>query len=93
MEGYIWNKEIECMSAEALRGLQGERLVDCVRRMATNVPYYAAKMKKAGLEPGDIRGMDDLPGLPFTDKYDFADNYPYGTFAVPMDQIVRLHAS
>ena len=93
MEGYIWNEKIECMAPETMRALQGERLVDCVRRMYDAVPYYAAKMKKAGIEPGDIHGMDDLARLPFTDKYDFADNYPYGTFAVPMDRIVRLHAS
>ncbi len=76
-----------------MRALQGQRLVDCVARMYAAVPYYAAKMRAAGIEPGDIRGMDDLPHLPFTDKYDFADNYPYGTFAAPLEEIVRLHAS
>ena len=93
MEGYIWNKGIECMAPEAMKTLQGERLVGCVQRMYDSVPYYAAKMEKAGLVPGDIHGMDDLARLPFTDKYDFTDNYPYGTFAAPMDSIVRLHAS
>ena len=93
MEGYIWNEKIECMSPDEMRTLQSTRLVDCVNRMAASVPYYAAKMKAAGVEPGDIKGMDDLHKLPFTDKYDFANNYPFGTFAVPLDQIVRLHAS
>ncbi len=93
MQGYIWNEQIECMPQEEMRVLQGKHLVDCVARMYAAVPYYATKMRAIGMEPGDIGGMDDLPHLPFTDKYDFADNYPYGTFAVPLNQIVRLHAS
>ncbi len=88
-----WNPEIECMPVEKLHALQGERLVAAVERVYANVPFYAARMKAAGLLPGDIRGIDDLPKLPFTLKSDLRDHYPFGTFAVPMSQVVRLHAS
>lgn len=90
---YIWNPEAECMAPEARRNLQSERLVSCVAYMYENVPYYRAKMKAKGITPGDIKGMDDLYKLPFTDKYDFRDNYPFGTLAVPREEIKRFHAS
>lgn len=93
MDYYIWNEAVETMPYEKMKQLQGERLLDCVSRMYSTVPYYTAKMKKLGLEPGDIRSIDDLHLLPFTDKEDMRDNYPYGTFAVPMDNIVRIHSS
>ena len=93
MEGYIWNKAMETMPVEAMRRLQGERLASCVQRMYGTVPYYTERMKAAGVEPGDIRSLDDLTRLPFTDKEDMRENYPYGTFAVPIEQIVRVHAS
>jgi phenylacetate-CoA ligase len=92
-KGYIWNREVETMPCDALRQLQSERLVDCVRRIYGNVPFYTDKMQALGLTPDDIRSMDDLPKLPLTDKQDLRDNYPFGTFAVPMSQIVRVHAS
>ena len=87
-----WQKE-EVMKLEERRILQGQRLVDVVQRTYNNVPFYTNKMKEIGLEPGDIRGMDDLHKLPFTTKQDLRDNYPYGLFAVPMEEVVRLHAS
>ena len=93
MRGYIWNEKMETMPIEEMRKLQGERLVACVRRMYGTVPYYTKRMKEAGVEPGDIRSLDDLIKLPFTDKEDMRENYPYGTFAVPLEQIVRIHAS
>jgi phenylacetate-CoA ligase len=93
MKGYIWNEAMETMAPEQMQALQGRRLVDCVRRMYGTVPYYTARMQAAGIEPGDIRGLDDLHRLPFTDKEDMRENYPYGTFAVPLDDIVRVHAS
>ena len=93
MNGYIWNTPMETMSEEQMRELQGDRLVACVRRMYGHVPYYTERMKAAGVTPDDIRSLDDLAKLPFTDKDDMRDNYPYGTFAVPEDQIVRIHAS
>ncbi|MDD2579055.1 MAG: phenylacetate--CoA ligase, partial [Eubacteriales bacterium] len=93
MSGYIWNQAMETMDYDQLRALQGRRLVECVSRIDGTVPYYTKKMRAAGLEPGDIRGIDDLSRLPFTDKEDMRENYPYGTFAVPMSEIVRVHAS
>jgi phenylacetate-CoA ligase len=93
MGGYIWNPEIETLPLEKLRQLQSERLADCVRRIYGQVPFYTEKMQAAGLKPEDIRSIDDLHRLPFTDKHDLRDNYPYGTFAVPLSQIVRVHAS
>jgi len=90
---YIWNPEAECMDPEEMRAVQGERLVKCVNYMYGRVPYYTERMKQAGIEPGDIRGMDDIDKLPFTDKFDFRDNYPFGMLAVPREEIVRVHAS
>ena len=93
MVGYIWDKEHETMPIEQLRQLQGERLVDCVSRVYGQVPFYTALMDKAGVRPEDIRSLDDIVKLPFTDKEDMREQYPYGTFAVPMSEIVRIHAS
>ncbi len=90
---YIWDPKAECMDPEELKRVQGERLVKCVNYMYGRVPYYTEKMKAAGIEPGDIHGMDDLDKLPFTDKFDFRDNYPFGMFAVPREEIARIHSS
>lgn len=73
--------------------LQGARLVKLVDRVYHNVEFYRKKMQAIGLEPGDIRGLDDLVKLPFTTKDDLRDTYPFGMFAVPNSQIVRIHAS
>lgn len=89
----IWNETIECMSRENMRKLQSERLVDLVNRVYHNVPYYRKKMQDIGLTPSDIISIDDLHKLPFTTKQDLRDNYPFGLFAVPMSEIVRIHAS
>ena len=88
-----WNPEIETMDVEALKKLQGERLKATVERVYKNVPYYAEKMRRAGVTPDDINGVEDLKKLPFTYKDDLRNTYPYGMFAVPMDQVVRIHAS
>lgn len=93
MNGYIWNKQMETQSYENLRELQGQRLVDCVRRIYGTVPFYTEKMQAIGLTPDDITSIDDLKKLPLTDKQDLRDNYPFGTFAVPMSKIIRVHAS
>lgn len=90
---YIWNEAAETMPYEQIRELQGQRLVQCVQRMYGKVSYYTEKMKAAGIEPGDIKSIADLTRLPFTDKDDMRENYPYGTFAVPLDEIVRIHSS
>lgn len=89
----IWNERVETMGAEEKRALQSERLRDCVRRVYENVEPYRKKMQAIGLEPGDIRNIDDLAKLPFTTKDDLRDNYPYGLTAVPMDSVTEIHAS
>ena len=89
----IWNESRECMDREELRKLQSARLVKTVDRVYHNVPFYRKKMQELGLEPGDIRGVEDLEKLPFTTKDDLRDNYPFGLFAVPQSEIVRIHAS
>jgi phenylacetate-CoA ligase len=81
------------MSVEERRELQSERLVKLVERVYNNVAPYRKKMDAIGLKPEDIRSIDDLGKLPFTLKQDLRDNYPYGLFAVPMKEIVRIHAS
>ncbi len=93
MMAYYWNEQMETMDLEQLRQLQGERLKATVKRVYENVPYYAEKMRQAGITPDDIRGVEDLKKLPFTYKTDLRDNYPFGTFAVPLNQVVRVHAS
>ena len=89
----IWNEKIECIDRSGMDAIQSERLIDTVKRVYHNVPAYRRKMQEAGLVPSDIRGIEDLPKLPFTTKADLRDNYPYGLFCVPMSEIVRLHAS
>ena len=85
----IWNEEKECMSRDQMADLQGKQLVKLVRYMYRNVGYYRKKMKKLGLEPGDIRGIEDLSKLPFTTSEDLQDAYPNGMFAVPVSKLVR----
>ncbi|NTV91720.1 MAG: phenylacetate--CoA ligase [Chlorobiaceae bacterium] len=89
----IWNKRYECMEREELRKLQGERLREMVQRVYDKVPFYRNKLQDTGIEPGDIRSIEDLNKLPFTTKQDLRDNYPFGLFTVPQHDIVRLHAS
>lgn len=88
-----WNKEIETMPREALRELQLERLQATVKRVYEAVPFYQKAFKEKGLEPGDIKSLDDLKHLPFTNKQDLRDNYPFGLFSAPMSDIVRFHGS
>ena len=89
----FWNEKIECMSREELKKLQSERLVDTVKRMYEHTPYYRKKMDDSGVKPEDIKSVDDLHLLPFTYKTDLRDNYPFGTFALPLEQVTRIHAS
>jgi len=89
----IWNSPVECMPREDLKRLQDARLREVVERVYYNVPWYREKMQKAGLSPEDIRGTDDLHRLPFTTKEDLRETYPFGMFAVPMSEILRVHAS
>ena len=89
----IWNEYIECMDRERLLKLQGERLSAMIERLYYNVPFYRDKFQKSGIEPGDIKNVDQLKNMPFTTKQDLRDNYPFGLFAVPASEIVRVHAS
>lgn len=89
----IYQKEIECMERSELEKLQSERLVWQVKRMYENVELFRQRMDEKGLTPDDIHGIEDLHKLPFSYKQDLRDCYPYGLFAVPMNEIVRVHAS
>ena len=88
-----WNKEIECAPRSEIEALQSYRLSRTIRRVYENVAPYRKKMDEAGVKPEDIKSIADLQKLPFTVKQDLRDNYPYGMFASPMKDIVRIHAS
>ena len=81
------------MSRDQMTALQSARLVKLVDYMYHNVEFYRKKMQAVGLMPGDIKSIEDIVKLPFTTKDDLRDNYPFGLFAVPNSQIVRIHAS
>ncbi len=81
------------MDRDRIRQVQGERLRETVERVYYNVPYFRNRMQEAGIGPENIHSIDDLSALPFTTKQDLRDNYPFGLFAVPMSEIVRIHAS
>ena len=89
----IWNETIECMNREEMRRLQSIRLRRVVEHAYHNSPFYRKKMQEMGITPEDIHSIDDIVKLPFTVKQDLRDNYPFGLMAVPMSEIVRLHAS
>lgn len=89
----IWNQHIECADREQLHELQSKRLVETVKRVYENVPAYRKKLQEKGIEPGDIKSIDQLKYLPFTTKTDLRDNYPFGLFAVPQSEVLRIHAS
>ena len=92
-EKIIWNKKIECMNQGDMRKLQGERLKKLVNRVYNHVPFYRKRMNEVGVKPADINTIEDIVKLPFTYKTDLRDNYPFNLFAVPLQQIVRVHAS
>lgn len=89
----IFNEEFETLPRPALEALQVKRLQDVAKRVYERVPFYKKKFDEAGVKPGDIKSLDDLKKLPFTVKQDLRDNYPFGLFTVPMDDVVRIHAS
>lgn len=84
----IYNPLYECMAREELQSVQLRRLKDVVSRVYNHVPAYRAKCAKTGVTPLDIRTLDDLRHFPFTVKSDFRENYPYGLFSVPMEEVV-----
>jgi phenylacetate-CoA ligase len=89
----IWNKEFETLSRESLEKVQLERLQSVVERVYGAVPYYRQKMDDAGVKPSDINTLSDINKLPYTTKEDLRLNYPFGLFTVPMEEVVRVHAS
>jgi phenylacetate-CoA ligase len=88
-----WNESAECATINEMEALQSFRLSQTIRRVYEKVPYYRDKMKEAGITPEDVKSIADLHKLPFMYKQDLRDTYPYGLFAVPMDEVVRVHAS
>src|SRR5580658_6327704 len=84
---------IETASKDALQALQLERLKATLQQAYAHVPHYKKKLDAAGIHPGDLKELADLAKFPFTTKEDLRQNYPFGTFAVPMADIVRIHAS
>ncbi|HSM73106.1 MAG TPA: phenylacetate--CoA ligase [Desulfobacterales bacterium] len=89
----IFDIEYETMPREALEAIQLRRLQATLARAYAAVPFYRQQFDQAGLKPGDIQSLKDLRKIPFTTKQDLRDNYPFGMFAVPMDNVVRIHAS
>ena len=85
--------EIECASREEIRRIQSERLVKQVQNVWDNVPMYRKKMEEKGLTPEDIKSVDDLPKLPFIEKDDLRDQYPYGLLARPLSECVRIQST
>jgi phenylacetate-CoA ligase len=89
----FFEQELECMNRDSLELMQLERLHALLGRVIETVPMYRERFGAAGIKPDDIHSLADLEILGFTTKEDIRNNYPYGLFAVPMKQIVRLHAS
>ncbi len=89
----IWNDKFETLERSELEALQSKRLKGLIKRVYQAVPFYRQKMDEAGIKPRDIKGVKDLSKLPFTTKDDLRKNYPFGLFAVPLEEIVRIHAS
>ena len=89
----FWDKEHECMPLEEMQKFQLKSLQETVKWVRERIPFYKNKFQDMGLEPGDIKSLEDLAKLPFTVKTDLRDNYPFGLCAVPMNELVRIHAS
>jgi len=89
----IWNREMETMPRARLQKLQLERLKDTLERAYTSVPFYRKMLDDARLKPATFKGLADLDRLGFTSKQDLRDHYPFGMLTVPLEQVVRIHAS
>lgn len=89
----FWDKEKECMDRKELNQLQLERLQSTIHRVYMNVPFYRKRFDSLGIDPDDFGSLEDIRRLPFTTKNDLRNNYPYGLFAVPLREVVRIHAS
>ena len=89
----MWEPEYECMKREDLSRLQLERLKATLDRVCQHVPFYRQSFDRLKLHPEEIKSLEDLKRLPFTSKADLRDSYPYGMFAVPLREVVRIHSS
>ncbi|MFA9434994.1 MAG: phenylacetate--CoA ligase family protein [Deltaproteobacteria bacterium] len=89
----IYNEEYETMPREALEAIQLRRLQKTVARVYNTVPFYKKRFDEVGVKVDDVNSLDDLRRLPFTYKDNLRDSYPFGMFTVPMDDVVRIHAS
>ena len=92
-QNVIWDPKKETMSRDEIHEIQSRELRSVTKRVYDNVPFYRQKMDAIGVKPEDIKEAEDIEKLPFTEKSDLRDNYPFGLFAVPREQIVRVHAS
>ena len=88
-----WNKNFECMPVEELQKFQLEKLKETVTWVSEKVPFYRNKFKETGVSADALNNIEDSAKLPFTVKNDLRDNYPFGLCAVPMEEVVRVHAS
>jgi phenylacetate-CoA ligase len=91
--GQFWDEVVETMAPPAMRALQGARLAGTVRWVYERVPFYRRALDERGVAPDGLRSVDDVARLPFTVKTDLRDHYPFGLCAVPMAEVVRIHAS
>ena len=89
----MWNRAAETMPREQLQALQVQRLRAMVSRVSARVPFHTKRLAAAGVTADNIQSLDDLARIPFTLKSDLRDNYPFGLFGVPMEDVVRIHAS
>lgn len=89
----MYNQALETLSLNKLRELQNERLKNLVGRLYAKVPFYKKQFDETGITPADINGVEDLHKIPFTKKDDLRENYPFDLFAVPQEEVVRIHAS
>ena len=89
----IYKPSVECASRARIRAIQLEKLIAQVEYTYARVPWYRQKMDEMGVSPDDIRTLEDVRKLPFTDKQALRETFPYGLFAVPLDEVVELHAS
>src|SRR4030042_1038112 len=88
-----WDEKFETMSLDAMQDFQLKKLRQTVAWVYEKVPFYKIKLDELGIKPADIKGLMDLARLPFTVKTDLRDNYPFGLCAVPLAEVVRIHAS
>ncbi len=89
----MWNKEREALTDSAKRTLQSESLKDLVKRAYQRIPFYKEKFDQLGLKPDQFSSIEDIAKLPYTTKTDLRDNYPFGMFAVPINEVVETHTS